>query len=81
MKIFFFGLGPKDSVSYNRKLYKNSDVVDMEDEIAQEYISLGLARQISNDDDIEQAIALEELELKNQQKRENLINKRREIYG
>ena len=67
MKIQFERLGPTETVTYAGKIYKNGDIVEMEDAHAKAYINAKLATEVV---DPEKALARIKLETKNAKARE-----------
>lgn len=61
-RILLVGLGPRDSISYNGKLYKNGAAVDMEDEHAEAYLSSIMAVPVEDEKEV---MAKQKLERKN----------------
>lgn len=68
-RILFVGLGPKDSISYNGKLYRNGAAVDMEDKHADAYLSCVMAVPVEDEKEV---VAKQKLERKNAASRKRI---------
>lgn len=79
MKILFNALGPKDTVSFGDKIYKNGSTVEMPKEYAIAYINVGLAIEIKNDDDEKEVQAVQKLEVKNAVRRKEIQEKSKQM--
>jgi len=69
MKIVLNGLGPKDTVTFNKNIFRNGAIVEMPDDFAQAYIASNLAVEVKSEADEKEAEALQKLEAKNIRKR------------
>ena len=77
MKILLKGLGPNDKIQYNNNWFTNGAVVDIDSRHAEAYINANLAVEVKSSEDIEEALALQSLEAKNDEKRKELQTKRK----
>lgn len=68
-RILLNGLGPKDSITYNGKIYKNGAAVDMEASHAAAYLNSHLAVVVESEQEV---IAQQKLEKKNAATRERI---------
>lgn len=75
MKIMFNGLGPKDTINYNGKLYRNGSVVELEEGFAKPYIESKLALEVNSEQDLQESEALQKLETKNAARRREIEKK------
>jgi hypothetical protein len=71
-KVIFKGLSPTDSVTFENQILKNGAIVDMPVAIADAYLKLKLAYEIT---DMNEAQKYQKLEEKNAQKREDILIK------
>ena len=72
--ILLTGFGPNDTVAYNGAFYCNGSTVTMEEKHADAYIKAKLANEVP-DKTHESVIALQNLEVKNALRRENITRK------
>lgn len=78
MKILFNGLGPKDTVTTDDKIYRNGDYIELEDIHAKTYVDVGIAIEIKNKEDEKEVKVLQKLEQKNAVKRKEIEHKMKE---
>ncbi|WP_129596030.1 hypothetical protein [Anaerophilus nitritogenes] len=77
-KIIFKGLSPRDSITYEDKIFKNGAIVEMPINIADAYIKTKLAYEIS---DMNEAKNFQKLETTSMQKRKAIEEKAKAKKG
>lgn len=71
-RVLFRGLGPTGNIVHNETIIEDGAIVELEDNIADAYITLGLAHEVVDE---EEARAKQEQIIKNKARREEIISK------
>lgn len=77
MKICFNGLGPNSRITYNNKIYIDGSEVEMDEDSANMFIKKGIAFELKNKDDFKEMEILRKNEIKNKNRRINIIEKKK----
>lgn len=77
-RIIFKGLGPTGNVTHDGQIIKDGAIIEVEDNIAEAYIKLGIAYEVTDELD---AIKLQEKIKKDEATREKVIKAAAEKKG